>query len=505
MKYFGLNEMEKYMSNKRKSIGKNIIENNILDKIVFFIILLLFVVCVYWIFRIAPYDHATGDDYAWSWRLHRAVVEGTGVIGFIKAMVDNIVYFYIHWQGTWFSGILFGLQPEVFNADWYVITPFVMVFLWVGSLLYFLKVVLVGYCKMAPWRYLTVTMMLFLVSSQYLPASQSAIFWWNGSAHYMIPYSLCLVLLGETIEYLDDFKKHRLVIIWIIATLLGGGNYQVALLCLCGILGFGLYKLMITHFEEKRVHRLWGPIIFESIGLFISMISPGNVVRGGEDFGFYVDWTIYTLKTSTIDAWTWGYEYTVHKPEAVFGMVAILVLLVGHFVKHKDVKIKYWPLVTIGIVVMYILMRAPETYADVTVSMGTYNTNFIVLYLSMLGVFIVLANLIGRLCPFEDIINRGSGMVALLILAFALMRYGVEETVSYGSYEYIKSGDADKFKQDMDTIDALLYSDERNIVVPVVSEEQGPIRHMPYGPDTNGWPNYEACMFFDKDSIVSEY
>ena len=238
-------------------------------------------------------NRASGDDLGYGTYTRIAWMSTHSLLAVAKAIGRTIRQFYYGWQGTWFSIFLFTLQPEVFSDRAYVIVAFIMIFLWTGSTILLFREVLVRKCGFDKESFWLVTVLFLLISIQYIPSTKSSIFWFNGCAHYLIPFAMCQLLFYFLLRYGDSFKTKYFIAILIIMTLLGGANYQAALFALVISIYSGI-AVWITR-RNKKVFLLIVPIVTEMIGLIISMKAPGNKVRGGEDFGFSVGRAINTI------------------------------------------------------------------------------------------------------------------------------------------------------------------------------------------------------------------
>ena len=163
--------------------------------VVFFLVMLLPVLYLSFVNR------ASGDDYGYGTYTRAAWVTSHSLVEVAKAVWKTIVQYYYGWQGTWFSIALFTLQPEVFHQDAYVITAFLTLTLWIGSIAYLFKYLLRERLKFdtsSVWLLFTLFM---LVSVEWIPSTKSSIFWYNGAAHYMIPYVMCVVATVWILKY----------------------------------------------------------------------------------------------------------------------------------------------------------------------------------------------------------------------------------------------------------------------------------------------------------------
>ncbi|MGN0377075.1 MAG: hypothetical protein ACI4ED_05515, partial [Suilimivivens sp.] len=251
-----------------------------------FIGLAIFILLLLPVLYLSLVNRASGDDYGYGTYTRAAWMSTHSLIAVGKAIGRTIRQYYYGWQGTWFSIALFTLQPEVFsdNAYW-VVTP-LMLFLWIGSTFYLSKQILVKNMKWNKWNYRLVTIAFLVICIQFVPSTKSSIFWFNGCAHYMIPFAMCQMTAAWLLQYREHYKKSTFIGITVFMTLLGGANYQASLFVFLVALYIGVASWLLK--KDKRILTLLVPVILELAGLFISMKAPGNKVRAGETFGISV-------------------------------------------------------------------------------------------------------------------------------------------------------------------------------------------------------------------------
>ena len=154
----------------------------------------IFAITMLPIFYLAFINRASGDDYSYGTYTRAAWVATHSLWEVIKASWRTIKQYYYGWQGTWFDIFLFSIQPEVFSDKAYVITVFLMLFLWCGTTILLFQEFFVKKLKLEPWSFRLITVIFMLISIQYIPSTKSSIFWFNGCAHYLIPFAMCQFL-----------------------------------------------------------------------------------------------------------------------------------------------------------------------------------------------------------------------------------------------------------------------------------------------------------------------
>lgn len=457
-------------------------------------------------------NRASGDDYGYGTLTRAAWVTTHSLIKVFGAAWQTIREYYVGWQGTWFSIFLFSLQPEVFDERAYVIVAFLMLFLWIGSTFLMLKEILCRGVGMNIWSYRLAAILLLIISIEFIPSTKSAIFWYNGAAHYMIPFTMCQLLVVFLLRYGKKFELKYFVGITGIMALLGGSNYQAALFAL--IVAFYIGAVSYAEKKDKRILWLLISFIVEMTGLIISMKAPGNRARGGEEFGFSIQKGIKVIGLSFIEGVKTAFDYGKENPLIYAGLFFLFLFIIeslkrSSVEKEKDSKFCFThPILSIaGLFCLYCAMQTPALYAGVDVSGGVYNMNYQIFLLSGCGILLIIAKkIVEHVKVSKEILHRKATIPGLLVCFIALIicRSDIRGTASWISLEYIMSGQASDYKEQMDLQTSLLLDEStENVVLPFINDVQGPLMHMPVIEDTEAFTNSVTSHFYGKNSVVA--
>ena len=505
------------------------------EKFIAIIAVVLFVISLLPIFYLTFINRASGDDYSYGAYTRNAWMATHSIGAVLTAIGQTIKQYYIGWQGTWFSIILFSLQPEVFSDNAYFVVAPIMLLLWIGSTCYLGREVLqrrLGYSK---WSTCLQLVIILFISIQLVPSTKSSIFWWNGCVHYLVPFAMCQFVLAWAIKYLDDYRAEYLVLLTLFMTLLGGSSYQPALFVLI-VTGYavvyGVWRCFCTSKNDlKKVLLLLIPIALELIGLIISAAAPGNKVRGGEEFGFTIGKAFGTVGLSFAYGLKDMWLYVKERPLVYVGlMVYVITVVLGQRTRHAEsVKVPGCEggsggepddgkkgtgehLSKVGSIILvlaafclYSAMQSPAIFANVEVSRGVLNFNFQCFILLMVVVILSMCNgLVLRDELIKKILSGASTVSAMLIVLVALFfaRHNIKTTTDWVSMDYILSGQAADYKYQMDLQTELLESDESDVILPMINEYQGPLMHMPVIEDKEAWTNRTVAEFYHKNSTL---
>lgn len=480
-------------------------------KIAACISIIIFLILLIPIVYLTGVNRASGDDYGYGVHTRMAWMGTHSLVEVFKGICRTVSDFYGAWQGTWFSIAVFALQPEVFHDGAYVVVAVLMLSLWIGSTAYLFREVLCRKLGFDGWSCLLIAVWFLIISIEFIPGTKSAIYWFNGCAHYMLPFAMCQVLTVWLLRYGETFRKSTFVGILLFMTLLGGSNYQAALLAL--IIAFYFCVTVWFFRRDRRIFLLGIPVLTELVGLVVSIKSPGNTIRGGKEFGFSLTRALRTIGDSFVCAVKDIGVYGKERPLALVGLLFLFLLfLVILWQREEGLQIPYPFAAGLMLFCLYSAMQAPAIYADVSYSKGVPNTNYLVFLLTAAFILLMAADGFVTLLKNrkEDSAAKKIlwGVVAaglLVCAAFGLLkRSNIKSCTSYVTLVYITSGQAADFREQMDLQTKLLEDDTvADPVIPGINDEQGPLMHMPVTSDKDAYTNQVTGSFYGKHSVVS--
>lgn len=503
---------------------------------------------------VAQYDFATGDDYAFGAFAHLAFRETHSVWAAVKASAAHTKEIYYTWQGTWLSVFLFGLQPEVFGDRLYVITPFIMVAVTVPGFAAFCHHFLQK--RLGIDRPVTIILAVLILTAviQLVPTKAFGIYWYNGATHYVVPYVLMLFSLVCGSAFLTEGRRRDLILLILLQTALGGMSYPAAIGAPLGIAFLWIFRSIIR--ERKPMRRrlsLLLPFAAELAGLAISAAAPGNKVRGGSDFGFSMSRAARTIAECFVQSGSHALRYL---REESFLLVLLLagaaVFLaldteggaslpgrVARFQSHRGTvderdalashagtddgragagvdpaeRVHSFPLAILALIMLAVWnasFYAPELYAGVNVSEGVDNTYY---YSFVLSCFIGMIYCLGWI---RDAVRRRHRAVSLrsrawiyVLLAILvagsayLARHSLKASTAYVCLDFVRSGKAEDFRQQMLLQQRLLETKEKDVVIPGTNAYDGPLLNMSAEEDPKAWTSEVIARFYGKDSVRS--
>ena len=485
------------------------------------------------------YDFATGDDYGYGAAVKHAWENSHSLSAIFQAAKGQVIGTWHSWQGTWFSVFLFTLNPENFGFGLYSIVPFIMIILHAFAAYFLVKTFFADRFLLGRGDIFIVSSLLFFINVQFCTSYQCNIYWWVGSVHYVIPFFLSTLILLVFSKFLQEYRIRYIVLLTIFMTMLSGGSYQMALVTPLVILCIMAWKKFV--FKEKfrkRIYLLLIPFATYMAGLVISMISPGNKNRGGEAFGFSASYGLVVIARCFATAIEYICSYVTSK-SLMFVILAIYAMVVYFVIKEAcsletDENRCGNPLLMILLsFCIFSATFAPELYAAVSVSGGVYNTYvYVFTFLCMYDIAYVEKYFILKRTNCHKALQktlkdkrpqslfkvkskkiRGQSLnkallFVLLVVAVILSRHSVKTMTAYVCYDYISSGRAADYKEQMILQhDILVETTEGNegmsAVIPAVNDDQGPLQHMPVTSVSDAWTNRVTANYYGLDSVIA--
>lgn len=478
------------------------------DRNCFYGLVFLFLLSLIPILALSSGNYATGDDLGYSRLTHEAWEITHSPLKVLQAAAETVRGYYYGWQGTWFSVFLFSLQPEAFSPAGYVIVPALMLAVWLvttGLLSYYLLVKKAGFgvCSFG-----SIYLLFAAAGIQFVPSTKSAIFWYNGAAHYIIPYGIAMLAIYCYIKYMDSEGRAlagSYAGLLVCMTLLGGGNYQAALLAPIVIVMVTIYHWRDEK-KRKKIPACILPFAAEAVGLVISIKSPGNKVRGGEEFGFSMGQAVETVLSCFIRGMKQAVFYLVEHPLLILLFVTAAVICRRGLKNSKSGKKYPYPAVFVILsYCVYCAMFAPEIYAGVEVSGGVPNMNYYIFLIMVFGDIIYVEGAWSSPQTKKKVPSAAPVLaLAAGLLFLAVFRGDIKQTTTFQCVEYIRSGQAADYKSQMKYQREKLLDDSiKEVVLPQINDVQGPLMHMPLTEDPQAWTNQNAKEYYNKASVIA--
>lgn len=481
---------------------------------------LIFVMSMLPIWYLAQYARPSGDDYGYSAMTHAAWIDTHSLIEVFKAAVETVKINYIGWNGDWFTTFLFSLMPEVFIPYSFWVVPYIMTGAVILSTLAFMHEICVKILHYTWSECLIFTTLILFMGYQYIPSTAIGMYWYVGSVHYMLPHAAGLLGIAFMSKYMRNGKISYMTGLIFCAFMVGGSSYFTSIM-----LFMVLFVTVILGWKKnkKRSLLLMIPFIVCAVGFIVQCKSPGNIVRGGESFGFNPSLAFFTIFNSLRSGIIMIGSY-LHEKTLVFIILLIIALFgceaVSRIGEISEFDYPYPMFFVILMYGIYSAMFAPEIYSKVydsiDISLGPatiqYFTFLITAVFSILysegWIMRKLKNKTGKE-RFELFMEKKYRIFILfpalfLCLFLIILNKGwLKKTVDMRVYEYVSSGQADDFKEQIASQMEILLDDSiKDAYLVPINQDQGPLMHMPVTTDENAFTNRVVSNFYRKNRVV---
>lgn len=478
-------------------------------KTISFVTAVLFLISMLPSWILAFIARPSGDDYGYSAASHQAWVHTYSLVEVLKAGLETTRTMYNSWNGNWFSVFIFTLMPEVFVQGSFWVVPIFWSLATIIATYYLLYELLTKHLGLKWYETLLVTTLILVMCYQWIPSSAIALYWYVGVIQYIMSHVIGLLLLAFLLKFLRTNRIRYIVYSVLGMIALGGSSYYSAfLVCLIYVLVFICYIR-----QEKRTGLIFIPMFSGLIAMYFQVISPGNAARVGEGFGFSIGRVFSTIFRALWQGLVSIMEYLQNKP-IVFVLLLLIALILWECLSNIKLTIEFkYPLLWVGYMYgIYASMFTPEIYADTDISGGPPTMEYLTfIFMAVFSIIYVEGWLINKL-KTADKIKRAEYYHARLTLPGILLcclliiscKSNLKETLFYESVEYITSGQAADYREQMDSqLEILLDDSIKEAYLCPTNPEQGPLMHMPVINNPNAFTNQVVAQFYGKDFVIT--
>ena len=451
-----------------------------------------------------------GDDYGYSAASHQVWLQTHSLIEVIKTGIETTKSMCMSWNGDWFSVFLFTLMPEVFVNRSFWIVPLFWSIATIFATYYFLYQLLTRWLGFKNYITVMITGVVMLISYQWVPSSGIAFYWYVGVIHYVMPHVIALILLGFLVRYIQTGKMKYMVYSALGMIAIGGSSYYAAFLV------FFAYILVISCGMKKSRKLGWIilPLFTGIVALYLQVTAPGNEARVGESIGFTIQKAVETIWGALTQGIVSIAGYMSDSPFIILLLLLIAIILWMGLLQ-VDTKFQFrYPLLFAGYLYgVYAATFTPEIYAATEISGGPPTMEFWTFILTSVLVIgytegWILTFLRKRLhlkdtewCHLHVLLPY----VVFFLLAIIVWKSELKETLFYESVEYIASGKAADYKQQMDSqLEILLDDSIKEAYLCPTNDEQGPLMHMPIIENPDAFTNRVVAQFYGKEKVTTQ-
>ena len=455
------------------------------------------------------FNYATGDDYYYGAPVKHAIENGDSFLQIIRVAWNDVIREYYGFQGTLATMFVWRFEPSIWGEKAYTITIFISLGILNLGIFYLLHVIIVRLLELDRSTYLVAGSMTMFFVVQYMVYPRSGLYFFPGVIRYSLAFGFVCLAMGLAVMYLKSGGKKRLVGIIFLLTYLGGSGFPSIVMSGLGISFLIICGLLSKEDEKKRrALILIIPAILELIGFTIAATSPGNAVRGGEDFGFSLGRVLQVFYRCFTNGTIGIFKYFTYARPLVLLPIGLFILA---YISNTTVKIRVKDIIIVGIIGWFIvcMTRSPEYYAGNTVmggfSGGVYDSYYYISMIYIVTMSLMLGMLAGTGKKNEAVVRNAIGAFVAFMLLFVdiINKYLLKNMLDYTIYDYIITGQAQDFEEQMQQRLQLLSTDEMDVVVPDINDQQGPFMHMPVTKDAGSYTNAVTADLYNKRTIVA--
>ncbi len=457
---------------------------------------------------LAFYARPSGDDFGYSAASHQAWVQTDSLFEVIRAGVETTERMCQTWNGDWFSVFLFTLMPEVFMPYSFWIVPIFWSLAMIAAVWHLAHQIMTKWLGIDKLITGATVALILLMSYQWVPSSAIMLYWYVGVIHYIMPHVIALFIVGGLVHFLRTGKYGYIICASVGMVAVGGSSYYAFFLVMFS------YLLIILCYRGKKAKLKWliSPIVIGGIALFFQVMAPGNAARVGDEIGFTFGKAVNTVIEALLHGFRAIAAILQETPFIVFLMILTAIILWEGLSKSKTTFTFRFPILFVGYVYgVYASMFTPEIYAATEISGGPPTMEYLTFILcSILAIGYAEGYIIRKMR--ESGRGKEAGICGQKILLPSLLIFTVtaivckndiKETLFYESVEYIASGQAADFKEQIDSQMEILLDDSiKEAYLCPINPEQGPLMHMPVTEDPNAFTNWAVKNFYGKEKVV---
>lgn len=490
---------------------------------IFWLLFILFILSLIPILLLSGYNFPCADDFSasdtayWAWKNTGSLLE------VLKAAWENVVYNYREWSGVFASVFWTSLQPGIFGEQYYGITTWITVILFIVSVVYFFHVILQKYLKADLYETGIISILFLFTIFQCMPSGLEGLYWHAGVVNYTWAFCFLLFFMSLILSLYPETKvgkkTGKMGLAVIMAVLVGGGNFITALQgVLWGgfVLGIFFYDKSMKKKKEavavlKRLSSIILPYVFLLVSFAASVAAPGNKVRMGTSAGFSpikaVLLSFYYALEEPIESWlSW--------PIIILWLLAIPYMM--KIIKRVDFSFTWFPFVFFLGFGLVAAGFTPSLYAQGGMEAGRlHNTVF---FIWMTVAYLVTIYFLGWYFSVKKIREEEnkqskkkelvyvSALLIFFLFASVLACLADERTyIGMNAFSSITSGEARRYEMENEIrIELLLTSEKEEVVLPGFSVSPELLLFQEISSDPEEWLNTVMAKYYGKDSVWIE-
>lgn len=250
-------------------------------KIIFYIVLAVFLIAMIPLFVMSFYSFMSADDYGFAKNPVEVWKEGHSILKLMISQFGPVKSNYMSWQGTYFSEWLNRVLIGMCGETAYYVGTFVSLGGLIAAELFTFVTILVKGLGADKYCAGIVSMGCVLMQILFTPVPVEAYYWFCGAIVYTFIYALCWLLIGLLFLLCKGIsEKAKLIILEVVIVFLsiaiGGSNYVTGLVMVVVYAFFVLGTFWSRN--QKKYFMLINMIVY-IIAFGINVLAPGNMTR----------------------------------------------------------------------------------------------------------------------------------------------------------------------------------------------------------------------------------
>lgn len=482
---------------------RRIIKRLFCIKVLAVLSILGYIVSLIPIYAASVYAFPQADDWSYSYHTRLAWVDTHSFLEVLKGAVTAVAEAYVNWQGTFSSIFLMSLQPGIWGERFYAAVPFIMTGLLTLSVIFFLNQVLRGADRNC--RVIFSMAALWLITQE-MVCKPAAFYWYNGAAHYIVPFCFFLMLVACILGNVRAEKKKNSYFLLSIffAFMLGGGNLVTALLTV--ICFFFAAAFLIFLKKREKLLFVMVPGLINAAAFLANVLAPGNWLR--QDVSGDPSNPVLSVLRSFYYGFFYIGEWT---DETVLLVVLLLIPFMYRIVRQSKFHFPLPGLVAAFCFCLLSSMFTPSDYAVHTVNIGRVQNIIFSMYilLLLLNVLYLIGWYVNNRKEDEsilqkDVLLKKEGICFYCLFAVFLFNIALvavaepQRFTSVLAIEELSDGTAEKFGEAAWNNIQILKEDGTEAVIAEVPKESLLLTSRD---DIDQW-HYGAKLYFRKDKVT---
>lgn len=247
-------------------------------------LLIIYILCIIPMILIGFCNFPAADDFSMALESHQTFQRTGNVFAALGHALYMGYWYYMNWTGYFFSAALTAMCPSIFTEGLYSLTTIIMLGGLTLGVFFFFDACVVKKLGLSKYYARILSVFTLLSMTQSMPrgtARNEAFYWYSGSINYCFMLGLGLLFMGLMLRLSEKRSTRLLVTTSVLGFLLGGANYMTALSLAVMSVAFTVFDVMGRRKNPSRQKSyIWIPAALNILGLILSMMAPGNSVRG---------------------------------------------------------------------------------------------------------------------------------------------------------------------------------------------------------------------------------